>query len=266
MPASPSAKLDRFSNPRQRHAGEPLGVAYGAGGSDPVTGPADAAAVLNATGPAVALRRDRSSPAGANRPPAGVAGTLPDRTLRRGGTLDVDMSRAFVDPDGDVLAYTVSSSAPRVVTVRPAGSRARLTAVGEGVSTVRVTAADPAGLRATRAFAVTVVMPAPFTDDPLVPGVTPVRAVHFTELRTRIDAVRAAAGLGRFTWTDPVLRVGVTPVRLAHLLELRSALAAAYAARGRSAPTWTDPVPAPGTTPVRAAHMTELRAAVVALQ
>ena len=81
-----------------------------------------------------------------------------------------------------------------------------------------------------------------------------------------MDAVRATAGLGRFTWTDPVLRVGVTPVRLAHLLELRSALAAAYAARGRSAPTWTDPAPAPGTTPVRAAHMTELRAAVVALQ
>ena len=205
--------------------------------------------MLDATGPAVALWRDRSSPAGANRPPAGVAGTLPDRTLTRGDTLDVDVSRAFVDPDGDVLAYTVSSSAPRVVTVRLAGSRARLTAVGEGASTIRVTAADPAGLRATQAFTVTVVLPAPFTDDPLVPGVTPIRAVHFTELRTRIDAVRAAAGLGRFAWTDPVLRAGVTRVRLVHLLQMRSALAAAYRAAGRPAPRWADAAPTRGTTP-----------------
>ena len=69
-----------------------------------------------------------------------------------------------------------------------------------------------------------------FTDDPLVPGVTPVRAVHFAELRSRIDALREAEGLGGFAWTDPVLTPGVTPVRLAHLLDLRSALAAAYAA------------------------------------
>ena len=37
---------------------------------------------------------------------------------------------------------------------------------------------------------------APFSDDPIVPGLTPVRAVHFTELRTRIDALRSAAGRG----------------------------------------------------------------------
>ena len=43
------SSLLRFSNPRQRHDGDPLGVAYGVGGSDPVTGPADATAVLNAT-------------------------------------------------------------------------------------------------------------------------------------------------------------------------------------------------------------------------
>ena len=49
-----------------------------------------------------------------------------------------------------------------------------------------------------------------FTDDPLQPRVTPVKAVHFTELRTRIDALREAAGLTRFSWTDPILRAGVT--------------------------------------------------------
>ena len=110
--------------------------------------------------------------------------------------------------------------------------------------------------------------PQPFTDHPIVPGVTPVRAVHFTELRTRIDELRAAAeGLRRFAWTDPVLRAGVTRVRLDHLLELRFALEAAYAAAGRPAPPWTDAAPpVGGRTPIRAAHLMELRAAVIALQ
>ena len=106
----------------------------------------------------------------------------------------------------------------------------------------------------------------PFTDDLIVPGVTRVRAVHFTELRARINAVRIAAGLGQFGWTDRVLSAGATRVRLVHLLELRSALAAAYAAAGRSAPRWSDASPTAGRTPIRAAHLMELRAAVVALE
>ena len=256
--------LRRFSNPRQRYDGDPLGVPHGTGETG-VTGPADAAAVLNATGPAVALWRDR--PAGANRPPA-PAGTLPDRLLTLPGTLDVDVSAAFVDPDGDVLTYAVSSSAPSVVTVSAAGAQVTLTAVSAGRATIRVTAMDPGGLSAAQTFTVTVSTGAAggFTDDPLRPGVTPVRAVHFTELRTRIDALRSAAALGRFAWTDPVLRAGATPVRLVHLLELREALGAAYTAAARAAPRWTDAAPVAGSTPIRAAHLTELRAAVVALE
>ena len=255
-------KLLRFSNPRQRYNGDPLGVPFGEGSG--AAGPADAVAVLDTTGPAVALWRDR--PARANRPPT-AAGTLPDRRLTLHGTLTVDVSPGFVDPDGDPLTYAVSSSAPDVVTVRAAGARVTLTAVGEGTAMIRVTATDPGGLSAAQRFTVMVsAAPAPFTDDPLRPGVTPIRAVHFTELRTRIDALRAAAGLAPFRWTDSVLRAGVTRVRLAHLLELREALAAAYAAAGRPAPRWTDAAPVGGTTPIRAAHLTELRAAVVALE
>ena len=177
------------------------------------------------------------------------------------------MSPAFVDPDDDALTYTVSSSAPDVVTVLAAGTRVTLTAVDEGQATIRVTATDPGGLSAAQSFAVTVTaMRAPFTDDPIVPGVTPIKAIHFTELRNRTDALRNIAGLGRFPWTDPVLRVGVTRVRLVHLLELRTALAAAYGAAGRAAPRWTDSALVAGTIPIRAAHLTELRAAVVALE
>src|SRR5687768_15610211 len=40
-----------------------------------------------------------------------------------------------------------------------------------------------------------------FTDDPLVPGVTPIRLVHITELRVRIDAVRSRVGLAPFPWS-----------------------------------------------------------------
>ena len=106
----------------------------------------------------------------------------------------------------------------------------------------------------------------PFSDHPIVPHVTPVQALHFAELRERIDEVRAVAGLTAFSWTDPVLQAGVTPVRLVHLLELREALGAAYAAAGRPAPVWTDSGAVSGTTPIRAAHLMELRAAVLALE
>ena len=215
-----------------------------------------------------ALADFRSSGLTCEGSPPVVVATLRNRTLAQDSTLNLDVSRAFVDPDGDMLAYTVSSSAPQVVTARVVGAVVTLTAVGEGTATIRVAATDPGGLSATHSFTVTVStkVSGSFTDDPLQPGVTPVRAVHFTELRSRIDGLRVGAGLGRFAWTDPLLRLGVTPVRLVHLLELRSALAAAYRAAGRSAPSWTDLAPAAGTTPIRAAHVTELRAAVVALE
>ena len=151
-----------------------------------------------------------------------------------------------------------------MVTVQTAGARVTLTAVSAGTATVEVTATDPDGLSATQSFRVRVT--APFSDDPIVPGVTPVRAVHFTELRARIDVLRREAGLASFRWTDPELRPEVTRVRRVHLLELRAALAAAYAAAGRAAPRWTDASPAAGSTPIRAAHVMELRAAVLALE
>ena len=201
----------------------------------------------------------------ATRSPVAV-GTLPDRTLAPGATLEVDVSRAFVDPDGDVLTYTVLSSASGVVTVLASGARVTLTAVGEGTAVVRVTATDPGGLSAAQSFMVTVSSSPAFTDDPIVPGETPIRAVHFTELRSRIDALRAGRGLGRFAWTDPVLLAGVTRVRGVHLLELRTALAEAYQAAGRAIPRWTDGLPASGSTPIRALHLTELRTAVLALE
>ena len=65
--------------------------------------------------------------------------------------------------------------------------------------------------------------PTAFTDHPIECGVTPVKAIHFRELRARIDALRAAAGWPAFRWTDRVLSPGVTPIRRVHLTELRAA-------------------------------------------
>ena len=202
-----------------------------------------------------------------NRPPVPV-GTLAPLTLGV-DEASVDVSAAFHDPDGDRLTYGATSSSPGVASVSVSGSVVTVTPVAAGTATVTVTARDPAGARATQSIAVTVQAAGGvngFTDDAIVPGVTPVKAVHFTELRAHIDALREEAGLGRFRWTDPILRAGVTPVRLVHLLELREALRAAYTAAGRPAPRWTDAAPTAGTTPIRAAHLTELRAAVVALE
>ena len=200
----------------------------------------------------------------ANRPPVAV-GTLPAvRLPDLDATLEVDVFGAFDDLDGDALTYAVSSSAPQVVTVWAAGARVTLTAVALGRSVIEVRATDADGLSAAQSFPVRVA--APFTDDPLQPGVTPIKAVHFTDLRTRINVLRGEVELQPFRWTDPVLRAGVTRVRLLHLLELRSALAEAYVAAGRAVPRWTDASPAAGSTPIRAAHLTELRAAVLALE
>ena len=106
--------------------------------------------------------------------------------------------------------------------------------------------------------------PTEFTDHPIERGVTPVRAIHFLELRARTGALRAGAGLPAFGWTDPTLVPGVTPIKRVHLTDLRTALAEAYAAVGRPAPPYTDAAVAGGTG-IQAAHLMELRAAVAAL-
>ena len=112
----------------------------------------------------------------------------------------VEVGRAFRDPDGGRLTYGATSSAPALAAVAVLGS------------TVTVTATDAGGSNgtATQTFMAAVYQAGarPFTDDPIVPGVTPVRAVHFTELRARIDVLRRAAGLTPFNWTDAVLLPG----------------------------------------------------------
>ena len=103
-----------------------------------------------------------------------------------------------------------------------------------------------------------------FTDDPIVAGVTPVRAVHILELRQTIDQLRAIAGLPPSAWTDPALTPGVTAMRAVHVTELRARLDEALTRLGYGTSPYTDPSLSPASSIVRAVHLTELRARVQA--
>jgi len=95
-----------------------------------------------------------------------------------------------------------------------------------------------------------------FTDDPLAANSTLVKAVHATELRQAVNAVRAAADLGAATWTDSSLS-GID-VKAVHVSELRTNLDTARNLLGLSIGGYTDTL-TPGTTLIKAVHISELR-------
>lgn len=99
-----------------------------------------------------------------------------------------------------------------------------------------------------------------FTDEPLVALTTPIKAAHITELRTAVNAFRAAAGLGPLS-ADPTIGSGQF-IRAQHITDLRAGLDAARSLIGVPAISYTDPSLVAGTTPVRAVHLQQLRAGV----
>jgi microcystin-dependent protein len=105
---------------------------------------------------------------------------------------------------------------------------------------------------------------APFTEPSLVAGTTPMRALHISELRSRIDTMRARYSMGPFPYTTSTLTAQTTMIRAQHILDLRTALAAVYGAAGLMSPVYTDPDLSSGAT-IKAAHVTELRNAVLAV-
>ena len=89
-----------------------------------------------------------------NRPPEAV-GSISDIAVDVDGSLTVDVSGGFSDPDGDDLTYTAVSD-NSAVGVSVSGSSVTVTRSEEGAATVTVTAADPHGGSATQAFEVTI--------------------------------------------------------------------------------------------------------------
>ena len=95
-----------------------------------------------------------------NRAPRAV-GTIAPLTVASGETATVDVSGNFMEPDGQTLRYSASSSNPSVATATASGSTVTVTAVGRGRATITVTATDPGGESATQSFQVTVPNRAP---------------------------------------------------------------------------------------------------------
>lgn len=102
----------------------------------------------------------------------------------------------------------------------------------------------------------------PYTDDPIVPGVTVIKAFHLTQIRSRIDTTRAANAMPAFVYTQPVAAAGglVLP---AQILDLRTALLEIYDHFMLQHPVF-DPGVGSGQT-VKAVHVQELRDALTAL-
>jgi hypothetical protein len=92
-----------------------------------------------------------------------------------------------------------------------------------------------------------------FTDDPIVPQSTRVKAVHLTQLRTAVNAMRASASLSPLA-ADATIGVGLR-IRAQHITALRTGLSEARAAIGLPALSFTDAT----LTVVKAVHVQELR-------
>ncbi len=128
--------------------------------------------------------------------------------------------------------------------------------LSSGTYTVEVL---PAHAGVTAAFVLRVGAREPFVDDPLRAG-DPVKAVHLTELRERVDVLRGTAGLRPFGWTDPMIVRGVTPIRAVHLAELHTALNEVYREDGRSRPSRAGDVRE--GVPIAADHFNAIRRAI----
>lgn len=95
-----------------------------------------------------------------------------------------------------------------------------------------------------------------YTDETIVPGSTPVKPVHVTELRTSINAIRAACGLGAQSWTNNV--VSNAPIKRQDITDLRTGLDGAFSTIGLTLPAYVDPV-IDDTVRVARDHIQQLR-------
>ena len=90
-----------------------------------------------------------------NRAPTAV-GSIEPPTLGKGEQATVELPDYFEDPDGDELAYSVSSSDATRIDAALEGTTVTLEALAKGSAVVTVTATDPDGLTAIQEVAATV--------------------------------------------------------------------------------------------------------------
>jgi hypothetical protein len=180
-------------------------------------------------------------------------------TATASGTTQINLAWTAV---GGAVSYEVtrrSEGTSYTPIATPSGNAYTDTPVTPGTTYLyRVRAFDSQG-NATAYSPIDLATTVVFTDDPLVAGQTTAKAVHITELRTAVDAVRTAAGLGAGAFRDDPLSPG-TLMRAIHITQLRAALDEARSAIGVPPLTYTDPSVVAGSTQVKAAHIQQLRA------
>ena len=152
---------------------------------------------------------------------------------------------------------TASASTPFTVVGTPTATTFTDTTVTAGRSYIyRVRAIGSNGEKSgyTKSVVSTAIS---FTDPTLTANVTPIKAVHFTELRQAVNSVRSAAGLAAAAWTDNNL-VGA-PIKAVHMQEMRDKLSQALTTLGVATPSFSDSPATPNVTPIKKAHIEELR-------
>jgi hypothetical protein len=99
-----------------------------------------------------------------------------------------------------------------------------------------------------------------FTSDATITqGVTTIKAIHITQLRQAIDAMRIAVGLPAATWVDSPLVAQQVEIKKVHIDQLRLNLNGAGGQLSFPAPTYTDPTIIAHSTIVKADHIRDLR-------
>lgn len=96
-----------------------------------------------------------------------------------------------------------------------------------------------------------------FTDDPLQPGITPIKALHIAELQDRVSTLRSFYGLTAYTFTPAIAGETRLALWLVQVEELRAAIDEISTEHE----AWID---VPGNCP-RADVMQQLRAVVLSL-
>jgi uncharacterized repeat protein (TIGR03803 family) len=195
------------------------------------------------------------TPEGHGQPPSITSHPL-STSINSGATTQLSVTAA-----GSSLTYQWYSGLSGVLSPI-AGATASTFTTPALTSTKRywVRVSNPAGAADSNTAVVTVT----FADSALVPGVSPAKAIHISELRSRIDLLRAARGLPAYVWTDATLAPQSTVVKAVHITDLRTALSQAYAAAGLPLPTFTDP--SLSAAAIKVIHVDEIRAAVIALE
>lgn len=96
-----------------------------------------------------------------------------------------------------------------------------------------------------------------FTDPTLTVNATGIKVPHITELRTAVNAARAACALGPYTWTNPT-PTNTSKIDRNDIADLRTALNAALTNINLQPQAFADPT-LNAMIPIRAVHIDELR-------